>query len=87
MHTSIMTLFNDNVRKKLAEKGLTVRELAERIGMFREALSKILNGHVDTTMGNAQRIADGLDTPLFELITPESAIDKKTKKREPQAAA
>lgn len=83
MHTTSMSIFNQNVRSKLAEKGLTVKELAERIGMYREALSKILNGKVDTTMGNAERIAEGLDTPLYELITPQKAGKKKP---EPQAA-
>ncbi len=83
MHTTSMSILNQNVRSKLAEKDLTVKELAERIGMYREALSKILNGKVDTTMGNAERIAEGLDTPLYELITPQKVGKKKP---EPQAA-
>jgi transcriptional regulator with XRE-family HTH domain len=83
MHTSAMTTFNDNVLRKLAEKNLTVKDLADRIGMHRQGLSRILNGHVDTTMGNAERIAEGLDTPLYELITPQKTGKKKP---EPQAA-
>ena len=87
MQTSAMTTFNDNVRKKLTEKGLTIQDLAEKIGMYREALSKILNCKVDTTLGSAERIADGLEVPLHELITPAKPDGKKQKKKaEPQAA-
>lgn len=84
--SSAMTTFNENVRRKLEEKGLTVKELAERIGMYREALSKILNGRVDTTIGNAERIAEGLEVPLYELITPKTSADRRSNKK-PEAQA
>ncbi len=82
MHSSSMSILNRNVRLKLAEKGMTVKDLAERIGLYREALSRILNGKVDTTIGNAERISEALDTPLCELIKPQK-IGKK--KLEPKA--
>jgi transcriptional regulator with XRE-family HTH domain len=53
MQTSAMSLFNQRVIEKLHADGLTIKDLADKIGMHRQALSKILNGHVDTTMGNA----------------------------------
>ena len=82
-----MTNFNTNVRRLLAQRGMTVKELAERIGMYREALSKILNGKVDTTMGNAERIAEGLEVHLYDLIKPTEADEpKRRRKPEPQAA-
>lgn len=83
MQTSAMTTFNENVLRKMTEKNLTVKDLADRIGMHRQGLSRILNGHVDTTMGNAERIAEGLETPLYELVTPEKG---RKGKPEPQAA-
>lgn len=83
MQTSAMTLFNENVLRMLSERNLTVKDLADKIGMHRQGLSRILNGHVDTTMGNAERIAEGLDIPLHELITP---IKRSSSKKEPQAA-
>lgn len=85
MHTSAMTLFNRRVVEKLQAKGLTIKDLADKIGMHRQALSKILNGHVDTTMGNAERIAEGLELSLYELIKPEDTSEKR-RKPEPQAA-
>ena len=53
MQTSAMRLFIQRVIEKLHADGLTIKDLADKIGMHRQALSKILNGHVDTTMGNA----------------------------------
>lgn len=86
MQTSIMSIFNQNVRTQLDSKGWTIKQLADEVGMHREALSKILNGHVDTSMGNAQKIADALEVPLAELVTASTGIEKKRKKHEPQAA-
>lgn len=84
---SAMTNFNQNVIKLLAERKMTVKELADRIGMHRQSLSKILNGHVDTTMGNAERIAEGLEVHLYDLIKPaETEEPKRRRKPEPQAA-
>jgi transcriptional regulator with XRE-family HTH domain len=85
MQTSAMSLFNQRVIEKLHADGLTIKDLADKIGMHRQALSKILNGHVDTTMGNAERIAEGLEVTLYELICPEEPTVKR-RKAEPQAA-
>lgn len=85
--SSAMTNFNQNVLRLLAEKQMTVKDLAEKIGMHRQGLSRILNGHVDTTMGNAERIAEGLQVHLYDLIKPmESEEPKRRRKPEPQAA-
>lgn len=65
MQTSAMSLFNQRVIEKLDADGLTIKDLADKIGMHRQALSKILNGHVDTTMGNAERIAEVLRLPYM----------------------
>jgi transcriptional regulator with XRE-family HTH domain len=80
-----MSIFNTNVIRRLEAAGLTIKELADKIGMQRTSLSRILNGHVDTTIGNAERIAAGLDTTLTELITAEKPANKR-KKAETQAA-
>lgn len=85
MQTSAMSLFNERVTEKLQSDGLTIKDLADKIGMHRQALSKILNGHVDTTMGNAERIAEGLGVSLYELIRPAEPSVKR-RKPEPQAA-
>lgn len=67
---SVMTIFNANVRRVLQDRGLTIQDLAKSLGMHRETLSKILNGRVDTSMGNGQRIADALGVEFSELVRP-----------------
>ena len=85
MQNTIMSTFNTNVRSALGKKDWTVKQLADAIGMHREALSRILNGHVDTSMGNAQKIADALSCTLAELVTIQTPATKR-RKQEPQAA-
>lgn len=77
MDTSPMDIFNKNVRLALAAKGLTITDLADQIGMHRQELSKILNGRVDPTSGTLNRIAVGLDSPLWELLRPQQTAAKE----------
>lgn len=76
MQTSPMQTFSDNVRAALDAESLTITQLAERIGMPREAVSKILNGRVDPTTATLNRIAEGLNVPLWELLKPSKNTDK-----------
>ena len=78
MQTSPMQTFSSNVRRVINEKGLTITELAESIGMHRQELSKILNGRVDPTTGTLQRVADGLNVQLWQLLKPHLTAVKKT---------
>jgi len=75
-----MTIFNENVRKAITANGKTITGLADEIGMPREALSKILNGRVDPTSSTLNRIAEGLETTLWELFRPENEQPKHRKK-------
>lgn len=89
MHTDIMTTFNEHVRIALKRKQWTIKRLADEIGSHRETLSNILNGHSDTLMGTAQKIADALGVPLKELVDEDSLREAPRKprgKKEPQAA-
>lgn len=54
------------IKDILKEKGLSVNELADRLGISRQALSKQIQGKmlVDT----AQKIADALNVPLWQLF-------------------
>jgi len=49
------------------EKGLTVANIATRIGVKPPALSRIINGS-NTTTDTLQRIAAALDVPISELF-------------------
>lgn len=81
MHTSPMTIFNDNVRAELASEALSIADLAEQIGMKREQLSKILNDRVDPSSSTLNRIAMGLNKPLWELFRPsEGTVTKHAEK-------
>ena len=76
MQTSPMQTFSDNVRAALDAESLTITQLAERIGMHRQEVSKILNGRVDPTTATLNRIAEGLNVPLWELLKPSKNADK-----------
>lgn len=82
MHNSSMSIFNENVRQAIADRHITITDLAEQIGMHREALSKILNGRCDPTSSTLDKIAAGLETNLWELMRPNTV----RKRRQSQVA-
>ena len=55
------------IKDVIKEKGLTVKEVAERMGMLSEALSRIINGK-STTTTTLERIANALGVPITELF-------------------
>ena len=58
---------NMRIKEILKERGMSVNELAERLGVSRQALSRQINGKL--LVETAQRIADALDVPLWQLFT------------------
>lgn len=48
------------------ERGLTQKDLAEKIGLTPVGLSKSINGN--PTIGTLQKIADALEVPITELF-------------------
>lgn len=60
--------FGERVRHTRTEQRLSLEQLAERSGVSRAALSKIERGERNTSLGNAVRIAEALDTPLAQLL-------------------
>jgi transcriptional regulator with XRE-family HTH domain len=48
------------------EKGVTLAEIASKIGVAQASLSKMLGGN--PTIGTLQRIADALNVPLTDLF-------------------
>jgi plasmid maintenance system antidote protein VapI len=68
----------------MAERGLTVTELALRLGTSRKHASNLLHGHAPLTIPLAERLAETLDIEAGELldlrhdgvaaITPTEAI-------------
>ncbi|MGD9931772.1 MAG: helix-turn-helix domain-containing protein [Mangrovibacterium sp.] len=61
--------------KEIAKsKGLTVADVARRMGIKAPALSRIING-ANTTTDTLQKIADALEVPMPELFEqPQNEI-------------
>lgn len=54
------------IKEVIKEKGLTVQEVAEKMGIKAPSLSRAINGN--TTVEMLRRIANVLDVPVSELI-------------------
>ncbi len=55
------------VKELCSERGLTLKELAERMGIKPESLSRALNGNPH--LSTLQNIANALDVGVAELLT------------------
>ena len=55
------------IKELLREKKCNVTELADKVGMQRETLSRIING-ASTSSDTLQKIADALGVPISELF-------------------
>lgn len=64
------------IKEILKEKGLTINQLADMLSISRQALSKQIQGKmlVDT----AQRIADALDVPLWQIFASPAEVAKNS---------
>jgi len=56
------------IKEVIKEKGLTVKEVAERLGMTSPSLSDAINGN--PTVDKLERIASSLNVPISELFDP-----------------
>ena len=54
------------IKEILKEKGMTLNELAETLGVTRQALSRQVQGKM--LIETAERIAKALDVPLWQLF-------------------
>ena len=61
-------IFRTNVRLAMDAKGVSITELARRIGTDRANMSRILSGSEAVTIQRADRIANALDEKLEELL-------------------
>lgn len=61
------------IKDVIKEKGLTVKEVAERLGMSSPSLSSAINGN--PTIGMLEKIASALGVPISELFEkPEENV-------------
>lgn len=57
-----------NVRQLRLQRGLSVGDMAERIGISKAMLSKIENAQTSCSLGTLARLAEGLDVPVTSLF-------------------
>lgn len=62
------------IKEILKEKGMTVNQLADMLNISRQALSKQIQGKM--LVETAQRIADALDVPMWQLFASPNDIQK-----------
>lgn len=72
---SLTMEFGERVRRAARRKGLQEGELADRAGLSRSGLSKILNGHVVPRLDTVEAIVEALDMPLAEFFGGEKKRD------------
>ncbi len=60
------------VKEICKAKGITVGDLAERMQMARESLSRAINGN--PTLDTLEKIAQALDVPVSSLFDVESEL-------------
>ena len=59
------------IKEVIREKGLTVKEVAEKLGMSSPSLSDAINGN--PTADKLERIASALNVPITELFDQPAA--------------
>lgn len=70
MHNTYMEL---RVKEIIKNKGLTMQEFAESLGITRDTLTRNINGN--PTIDTLQKIADALNVNFLELFTSTSKED------------
>lgn len=66
--------FGAATRRRRAELGITLEQLALASGVSRGTLSRIENGALSTSLSNAVAIADALGSDLSALLAPEEPV-------------
>ncbi|CAN5286698.1 MAG: helix-turn-helix domain-containing protein [Nocardioides sp.] len=57
-----------NVRQLRQQQGLSVGDMAERVGISKAMLSKVENAQTSCSLGTLARLAEGLDVPVTSLF-------------------
>lgn len=64
------------IKDILREKGMSVKELAEKLEVSRQALSKQIQGKM--LVETAEKIATALDVPLWRLFASSEEVTQKS---------
>jgi transcriptional regulator with XRE-family HTH domain len=56
------------IREMRIQKGLSQRDLAKRTGIFSSYISRIENGHIVPAIDTLEKLAQALETPLYQFF-------------------
>ena len=56
------------IREAMADRGFSIAEVASRIGIGRQTLSRKLNGHVDFLASEIASLGEVIGVPEWELL-------------------
>lgn len=62
---------DNNISQVIHDKHMTQANLAEKVGIKREYINRIINGKVTPTVPLGMKIARALDVPMEELFSIE----------------
>ena len=66
------------IKETLKQRGLTQNELAERLGINRVSLSRLLSDKNDMRVSTIKKIADAIGCDVAELFSPAETEDNNT---------
>ena len=67
-----------HIKDILKQRGLTQNELADRLGINRVSLSRLLSDKNDMRMSTIKKIADAIGCDVSEFFTPEEKAEHNT---------
>ena len=67
-----------HIKEALKKRGLTQNELAERLGINRVSLSRLLSDKNDMRISTIKKIADAIGCDVAELFKPEVTEEHNT---------
>ena len=66
------------IKETLKQRGLTQNELADRLGINRVSLSRLLSDKNDMRMSTIKKIADAIGCDVTEFFTPDEKAEHNT---------
>lgn len=61
--------FRENIRAAMATRGVSLRELGQRLGTSHSYVAKVLGGDTVPSLDRCEQIANALEVPLAWLIS------------------
>ena len=79
---TIMTIFAEQLKKLRQEKNISQEELAQKLFISRQAISKWENGDATPDLENLAKLAELLSVTIDELVTGKEPVVKVVEKIE-----